>query len=130
MEFLYFLLLLLVNFIWIDSLSHPTRSRFSTTRKYSTSNFATGHDRQQIIARYTDRFPTALFRICGKSRSIVLREYAVQTSKGSRSFDVTLAEDGLIHPSPLDDIFIGPNGASLRPANQFVGYTIKQERDH
>jgi hypothetical protein len=69
-----------------------------------------------IVARYPDQFPITLFRICGKSRSVVLREYATQIAKGSRLFDVTLAEDGLIHPAPLDDVFIGPNGASLRPA--------------
>lgn len=73
-------------------------------------------ERQKIIARYTQQFPISLFRICGKSRAVRLREYAVQTAKGSRVFDVTLAEDNLIHPAPLDDIFIGPNGASLRPA--------------
>jgi hypothetical protein len=46
---------------------------------------------------------------------VVLRERAVQVAKGSQSFDVTLAEDKLIHPAPLDGKFIGPNGASLRP---------------
>ncbi len=71
---------------------------------------------QKIRGRYTDTVPLTLFRICGKSRNIVLREYAVQTAKGSRSYDLTLAEDGLVHPAPLDDVFIGPNGASLRPA--------------
>lgn len=73
------------------------------------------HSEQKIIARY-DEIPLTLFRICGKSRNIVLREYEVQIAKGSTSFDVTLADDGLIHPAPLDNVFIGPNGASLRPA--------------
>lgn len=71
---------------------------------------------QKIIGRYTDTVPLALFRICGKSRNVILREHAVQMAKGSRSYDLTLAEDGLVHPAPLDDVFIGPNGASLRPA--------------
>lgn len=71
---------------------------------------------QQILGRYTDTVPLPLFRICGKSRNVVLREYAVQMAKGSRSYDLTLGEDGLVHPAPLDNVFIGPNGASLRPA--------------
>ena len=70
---------------------------------------------RKIIARYTDIFPEALFRICGKSKKFVLREHAIQVAKGSPSYDLTLAEDGLVHPAPLDDVFIGPNGASLRP---------------
>eukprot|EP01039_Chlorochromonas_danica_P005313 gene5315-5848_t len=71
---------------------------------------------QKILGRYTDTVPLTLFRICGKSRNVVLREHAVQMAKGSRSYDLTLGEDGLVHPAPLDDVFIGPNGASLRPA--------------
>eukprot|EP01039_Chlorochromonas_danica_P011760 gene11760-13219_t len=49
---------------------------------------------QKILGRYTKIVPLTLFRICGKSRSIVLQEYAVQKAKGSRSYDLTLGEDG------------------------------------
>lgn len=79
-------------------------------------SYALQNAQKKIIGRYTNSVPLTLFRICGKSRNIVLREYAVQRAKGSRSYDLTLGEDGLVHPAPLDGMFIGPNGASLRPA--------------
>lgn len=69
-----------------------------------------------IAGRYTDTIPVTLFRICGKNRNVVLREKAVQFAKGSRSYDLTLDENGLVQPAPLSGVFIGPNGASLRPA--------------
>ena len=92
---------------------HLTRHDTSVRRIVRGNTLAMN---QKIRGRYTETVPLTLFRICGKSRNIVLREYAVQTAKGSRSYDLTLAEDGLVHPAPLDDVFIGPNGASLRPA--------------
>lgn len=60
--------------------------------------------------------PIDLFRIVSSSKKIVLREKAKQAAKGSQSFDFIIGKDGLIHPAPLDGKFIGPNGASFRPA--------------
>jgi hypothetical protein len=108
-----FFLALICNRVSMFRLSKgPVLVRSANTfRRYFS-----GENSQQIIARYTDVVPISLFRICAKSRNVVLREYEVQIAKGSRSYDVTLAKDGLIYPAPLDNVFIGPNGASLRPA--------------
>lgn len=69
----------------------------------------------KIEGFYTES-PIALFRIVTKANKITLREYSKQLAKGSHSFDYVLGENGLINPAPLDGFFIGPNGASLRPA--------------
>ncbi len=69
---------------------------------------------RSIIARYTTHFPLTLFRF-KTGKSVSLRDYESQKSKGSRSYDLVL-KDGLYQPSPTDsNVFIGPNGASLRP---------------
>lgn len=72
-------------------------------------------NKQKLIARYTT-VPLKLFRIVGSNNKVILREKEKQFSKGSRSYDYTASSDALLHPAPLDDYFIGPNGASLRPA--------------
>ena len=72
-------------------------------------------NKQKIIARYT-AVPLKLFRIVGINNKVILREKEKQFSKGSHSYDYTASSDGLLHPSPLDDYFMGPNGASFRPA--------------
>ena len=72
-------------------------------------------NKQKIIARYTT-VPLKLFRIVGSNNKVILREKEKQFSKGSRSYDYTASSDGLLHPAPLDDYFMGPNGASFRPA--------------
>ncbi len=68
---------------------------------------------RQIIARYTGKLPLTLFRI--QVGELHLRDFKTQKAKGSSSFDVTIKEDGLYHPAPSNGVFIGPNGASLRP---------------
>ena len=70
----------------------------------------------KILNRYSV-IPLKLFRIVGATKKVVVREKTKQFDKGSRSFDYTIGADGLIHPAPLDNTFIGPNGASFRPAS-------------
>jgi hypothetical protein len=55
---------------------------------------------QPLLGRYTV-VPVDLFRI-NASANVILRDYEAQKKKGRSSFDVKLAEDGLVHPKPGD----------------------------
>ena len=57
--------------------------------------------------------PLTLLRIQSKG-PVSLRDYETQVKKKSRSFDVVLQADGLVHPVE-GDFFTRPNGMSLRP---------------
>jgi hypothetical protein len=83
---------------------------------------------QKILVRYIDTVPMTLFRICGESRYVILKEYAVQIAKGSHRYDLTIGEDGLVHPAPLDDVYIGKNGASLLSAGVTMWETVSIRR--
>jgi len=48
------------------------------------------------LGRYTV-IPVELFRI-NASEKVILRDFKAQEDKGRTSFDVKLAEDGLVHP--------------------------------
>jgi hypothetical protein len=86
-----------------------------STRTILGRQFSQDGTPRKIIARYTDKIPITLFRIYAGGKKVKLRDYDIQVAKGSASYDLRL-KDGLVHPAPLDDIFIGPNGATLRPA--------------
>lgn len=68
-----------------------------------------------IRARY-EVVPLDLYRFSTTDKSIKLRDSKSRAARGIASYDIKIHEDGLVHPAPLDNILIGPNGASLRPA--------------
>ena len=90
-------------------------SKFNTCIFNSSRYFTTTSGKKLIIGRY-NTLPISLYRICNTSRKIVLRDYNVQKAKGLASYDLILNKDGIVEPSPLTNEFLGPNGASLRPA--------------
>jgi hypothetical protein len=61
-----------------------------------------------LLGRFTEKTPTTLLRI-QTGMKVKLRPFK------QGSYDFVPREDGLIHPAPLDDFFMGPNGMSLRP---------------
>ena len=63
----------------------------------------------KIIARY-HTLQEHIYRVQNSPR-VAARVW----SQGARVWDVTLAADGLVHPAPFDNRFIGPNGLSMRP---------------
>lgn len=93
----------------IQALLRPAVSVRASFRLLSTASGARG----SILGRYTV-FPTTLVRL-QTGKGVAFREYEEQVKKGSRSYDFTKREDGLYHPAPLSNEFIGPNGLSLRP---------------
>lgn len=120
-----FLRLMVLMFCYSRLISFTTAFRVSALRAASTA--ASGQSPSKIVARYTVT-PIKLFRICGAKKSIVLREHAKQLAKGSRAYDYTGRPDGLIHPAPLDGTFIGPNGASFRPATINMWDVLSQRK--
>jgi len=72
---------------------------------------------RKLLGRYTT-VPLQLYRL-QSGHATRLRDFEQQKKKqktpGPFSFDLKLREDGLVHPA-LGDVFIGPNGASMRPA--------------
>ncbi len=102
-------------------------SRFTTSVRCMSSATTEG-GKKKIVARYTDQVPVTLFRIYGSKPGVVLREYAAQQARGLRAYDLVLGADGLVHPAPLDDVFIGPNGASLRPRGTNMWDLLIQRR--
>jgi hypothetical protein len=68
---------------------------------------------KKIIGSYSS-FPETLFRIETESQ-VRLREQNIQLARKSRSYDYTIGKNGLVNPV-VGDLYIGPNGMSLRPA--------------
>ena len=57
-------------------------------------------------------------RLSNAMKQVVTREKKAQQAKGLHSYDYTATSQGTIEPAPLSDVFIGPNGLSLRPAGR------------
>jgi hypothetical protein len=70
-----------------------------------------------VVKRFKS-LPVTLYRLQGKV-PVRLRVYAEQMEKGRTSYDLKTGEDGLVHPAK-GDVWIGPNGMSLRPASENV----------
>lgn len=69
----------------------------------------------KAMPRFT-RLPLTLYRIQPRL-PVSLRDYDTQLAKGRSSFDLKL-HAGLVQPVPVDTPFEGPNGMSLRPAEE------------
>lgn len=69
----------------------------------------------KAMPRFT-RLPLTLYRIQPRL-PVSLRDYDSQLAKGRSSFDLKL-RDGLVQPVPLNTPYEGPNGMSLRPAEE------------
>jgi hypothetical protein len=68
-----------------------------------------------LIGRFTGVTPVALFRIQGGA-GVRLRREAAQKAAGRELFDVSVGDDGLVHPrDPAETQYTGPNGMLLRP---------------
>lgn len=79
------------------------------------ATFSTQGNKRNIRGRF-EIVPKDLYRISDKKKSIKLRDSESRKAKGIMSYDIKIHEDNFVHPAPLDNTFIGPNGASLRPA--------------
>lgn len=69
------------------------------------------------------KFPITLYRL-QQSKEVKLRDLTSQSSKGRRSYDFVINDDGLIYPSTTEN-FIGPNGMSLRPIGKSLANISK-----
>ncbi len=81
---------------------------------HATALFCTSSD--SIIARFT-KVPCRLFYLTN-SKKIVIREKLAQEKKDLYLYEYTASLDGNIHPAPLCNTFIGPNGLTLKPADR------------
>lgn len=79
------------------------------------------HGTKQLVKRFS-KLPITLYRIQGRL-PVSLRDYDTQVSMGRESYDLKLT-DGKVHPA-VGDIWIGPNGMSLRPGNETMLNIIK-----
>ncbi|KAI9319559.1 hypothetical protein DFJ73DRAFT_635296 [Zopfochytrium polystomum] len=70
--------------------------------------------------------PVDLFRI-NNTDKVVLRDYAAQFYLGRPSYDLVVAEDGMVHPRDGPN-FEGPNGASVRPNGAFLQELVRNFR--
>ena len=70
---------------------------FAHFRALSTKNATF----KPLLGRY-DIIPCDSFRI-NTSAKVILRDYDQQMKKGRSSYDLKIAEDGLVHPKPGPD---------------------------
>lgn len=80
----------------------------------------------KFIVRRFQKLPITLYRIQPKL-PVNLRDYDSQMSRGRTSYDLKIHQDGNVHPAE-GDVWIGPNGMSLRPGNETMLNIIKQWR--
>ena len=67
-----------------------------------------------LLSIIRNSVPVPLFRM-QSARAVSLRDYAVATAAGRRSYDLHLV-NGVASPSDLSGgLFLGPNGMSMRP---------------
>ena len=78
-----------------------------------------------LLGRY-NKTPMVLYRV-QNGEKVILREHSEQMKLKRTSFDLKLGADGLVHPA-LGPNFIGPNGASLRPAGFVFGEIVANFR--
>lgn len=71
----------------------------------------------KLLGAYTC-LPCDLFRI-NSTEKVILRDFETQKAKGLTSFDVVLDTNGLVQPS-TGDLFVRPNGMSVRPNGLFL----------
>jgi hypothetical protein len=67
-------------------------------------------------------------RLSNAMKQVVIREKKAQQAKGLHSYDYTATSQGTIEPAPLSDVFIGPNGLSLRPAGRAMCELVTSKR--
>lgn len=78
-----------------------------------------------LLGRY-NKTPMVLYRV-QNGEKVILREHSEQMKLKRTSFDLKLGADGLVHPATGPN-FIGPNGASLRPAGFVFGEIVANFR--
>jgi hypothetical protein len=78
-----------------------------------------------VVKRFK-KIPVTLYRLQGRL-PVMLRDKATQLAAGRASYDLSLRDDGLVHPAP-GTTFMGPNGMSLRPATETMLAISKQFR--
>lgn len=89
---------------------------------------ATQGKKRMIRGRH-EVIPRDLYRFTTSNKKIKLRDSQTQATQGLLTgYDIKVHEDYLVYPAPLDNIFIGPNGASLRSVGVNM-YDLITERD-
>lgn len=82
-----------------------------------------------IIGRFVGATPVTLFRIQGGA-SVQLRLEAAAKAAGRTSFDITAHEGGTVvlpcapAPAGAKELFLGPNGMSMRPKGSVLGVIV------
>eukprot|EP01031_Cornospumella_fuschlensis_P039542 gene39542-48140_t len=99
----------------MSSLATLIRRVSHTNVTVTVAAFATQTKKRMIRGRF-EVVPKDLYRFSDMKKTIRLRDSKSRAAKGLMSYDIKIHEDNLVHPAPLDNTFIGPNGASLRPA--------------
>ena len=83
---------------------------------------STLHHGTKLLVKRFSKLPITLYRIQPRL-PVSLRDYDTQVAMGRESFDLQLT-DGKVHPA-VGDLWIGPNGMSLRPGNETMLNIIK-----
>ncbi|KAF8526617.1 hypothetical protein BU17DRAFT_62106 [Hysterangium stoloniferum] len=88
-----------------------TRHFSTTTSRLSSTPATPKRPGRPLIARYTKEVPVDLARV-QSGRNVRLRDYETQVKMKRFSYDLKV-RDGFVMPAE-GDMFIGPNGCSLR----------------